>query len=375
MKKRPLALLASAIAAALLLGGCTANTTAPSAAPSAGDTATAATRVIVDHTGKEVTIPATIKRVAVDEIPIASTYLAYFKGSAPHLVGMSGAVVSALKGTVAADIAPELLKVDTSYYTDGDLNVESLLQLAPDVVFYNARNTDHAARFAAAGIPHVGFATTGDPATVYADWLRLLEQVFNEPGKMDDLISHGADLVAKARKTNATLPAADRKSVMIVFRYSPGTLTVAGEPEFFGSFWLATANAKNAAVGTTQPLAPVNAEQVITWNPDTILIGGAGQAQLTPKQLLDNSAEGIDLSSLTAVRKGNVYSTGLGMWSWFTPNPDAPVIANWIGAAIYPDLYKPNEIRKMTRDYYALAYGYKLSDKQLDAIFTRSFAG
>ena len=32
-----------------------------------------------------------------------------------------------------------------------------------------------------------------------------------------------------------------------------------------------------------------------------------------------------------------VYSTGLGMWNWFTPNPDSPIVANWIGASLYPE--------------------------------------
>lgn len=364
-------IVALAAAAALLLTGCQSNTTDQAGSPDAsGD---GGTRTIVDHTGGEITIPANIERVAVDEIPIASSYLAYFGGSAPYLVGMSSAVVEGLRGTVAAEIAPEILDVDTSYFDDGELNVETLLTLDPDVVFYNARNTDHAAQFAAAGIPAVGFATTGDPTTVYADWLRLLEQVFDEPGKMDAVIAHGEGLVSDAQARNATIPAAERKKVLIIFNYASGTLTVAGEPEFFGSYWLATANADNAAVGTEKPLSQVTTEQVLEWNPDVVLIGGAGQAGLTPAQVLDGTADGLDLSSLTAVQEGRVYSTALGMWSWFTPNPDAPVVANWIGDAVYPQLYDDAEIEAMTKEHYKLLYDYDLTDEQVARIFTNSF--
>lgn len=371
--KRFSALVAATATAMLLLAGCSANTTEQSASQSpTADEPT--TRVITDHTGEEITIPAEITRVAVDQIPIASTYLAYFGGESTNLVGMSGSVVGALEGTVAEHIAPEILDIDTSYYDNGELNVESLLTLKPDVVLYNASNTAHGELFRAAGIPAVGFVTSGDPATVYADWLRLLEQVFGEPGKMDDVIEYGEELVADARERNATVAEADRKNTLIIFSYSSGTLTVAGEPEFFGSHWLATANANNAAVGTAQPLAQVTAEQVLAWDPDTVLISGVGQSQITPQQVLENTVEGLDLSSLPAVQRGDVFSTGLGMYTWFTPNPDAPLVANWIGAAIYPELYADGELEEMTKEYYESVYNYTLTDEQVEQIFTNSFS-
>lgn len=360
-------LTAPILTLSLALVGCTANT---STTPDEAET-----RTIIDHAGTEVTLPADIDRVAVDEIPIASTYLAYFQGEAPHLVGMSGAVVDALEGTVAEKIAPEILDVETSYADDGELNIESLMTLDPQVVFYNANNTEHAEQFASAGIPAVGFATSGDPATVYADWLRLLEQVFGEPGRMDEVIDYGAELVDRARETNATVSESDRAKALIIFTYRSGTLTVAGEPEFFGSFWLDTANATNSAIGTTQPLAQVSTEQVLAWDPDTILVSGAGQAGISPEQIIDGTAEGLDLSTLSAVKDREVFTTQLGMWSWFTPNPDAPLVASWIGAALYPELYTEDDIRQETRDYYELAYDYSLSTDDLDTIFRASLPG
>ncbi len=367
------ALLVAALSAALALSACAPNTVEQPGTTTAPETA-AGPRTVVDHGGNEVILPAEITRVAVDEIPIASTYLAYFHGEAPHLVGMSQGVVSALENTVAAAIAPEILDVDTSYYSNGDLSTETLLTLEPDVVLYNANNAEHREMFEAAGIPAVGFKTSGDPAEVYTEWLRLLEDVFGEPGKMDEVIAYGAEITAAARARNAAIPADERKNVLIVFRYSPGTLMVAGGAPFFGSFWLETANADNAAAETTQGLAPVTAEQVLAWNPDTVLVGGAGQAQITPATIIANAAEGLDLGSLEAARTGEVFSTGLGMWSWFTPNPDAPLIATWIGEAIYPQLQDREALAALTREYYEKLYGYALSDAEIDALYADSFA-
>lgn len=252
-------LLTVAATGALSLTACSSDN-GPEDATTASATSTV---TITDHTGNEVEIPANIDRVAVDEIPIASTYLAYFGGKAPHLVGMNQSVVNSLRDTAAADMAPELLDVETGYYDNGELNTESLLAIHPDVVLYNANNTEHAQMFKDAGIPAVGFATDGDPATVYADWLRLLEQVFGEPGKMDQVIDYGQGLIEDAKARAAQVAEADRKKVLIDFNYSNGTMMVAGDTPFFGYWWLKNAHAVNAAAGTDKGLSPVNAEQVL----------------------------------------------------------------------------------------------------------------
>ena len=174
------------------------------------------TRTITDHGDKQVTLPATVTRVAFDQIPIESTYLAYFDGSAPNLVGMSPDRVSALRETIAARIAPEILEVDTSYYDNGELNTESLLNLDVDVVFYNAFNDKHGQMFETAGIPAVGFTTKGDPTSTYADWMHLLEDVFNEPGKMTDKIALGTEYVEDAQARAARVAEADRLSALVL---------------------------------------------------------------------------------------------------------------------------------------------------------------
>ena len=364
-----------AVATVLAVVGCSANTT--TSAPENGTPAsssTSGTISIVDHTGNEVSIPSDITRVAIDEVPLVSTYLAYHEGSAPYLVGMSAAVVNSLENTVAAQMAPEILDVNTSYYDNGELNVETLLTLEPDVVFYNANNTEHAGMFAAAGIPAVGFSTSGNPTEVYKDWLELLEKVFQEPGKMDAVIDRGTQLVAETANRTADLAAEEKRKVLIVFNYAGGTLRVAGETPFFGYYWLETAGADNAAVGAQGGLAAVTAEQILAWDPDVVLIGGAGQARITPGQVISNTVDGLDLSSLRAVQEKKVYSNDLGMWSWFTPNPDAPLVASWLGKVIYPGEFADVDVVAQTQDYYRQVYGYELSEDQANAIYQGLFS-
>ena len=348
------------------VSGCGSNTAATK-----GDPATAAktdTIKITDHTGKEVTIPANITRVAIDQVPLAATYVMYKGGTAEGLVGLSGTVLATISRTALVEIAPEILNVSTSHYENGELNIEELMKLKPDVVLYNAGNTKHGELFAQAGIPAVGFSTDGDPTKLYAEWLRLLEDVFQEKGKMDDIISHGDEMIAMVKERTAKIEDSKRVNALILFSYKDGIISVSGSQKHFGRFWLQAMNAKNAAE-EVQGIAQVNLEQIYGWQPDVILMPGPGQCSITPSQVIANMVEGSDFSPLSAVEEKKVYTSDLGMWSWYTPNSDAPLVTLWMAQQIYPDMFKDIDLQSEAVKYYKDGYNYDLSPEQLKHIF------
>ena len=354
----------------LLASLAAATSTALVACSGASDSGgTDDTRTITDHADKQVTLPATITRVAIDQIPIESTYIAYFDGSAPNLVGMSAARVAALKDTIAAEIAPEILEVDTSYYDNGELNVESLLALNVDVVLYNASNDKHGQLFEQAGIPAVGFTTEGDPTSTYADWMHLLEDVFDEPGKMTDKIALGTGYVEDAQARAAQIAEADKLSTFVLMGVKDGMITVAAGTEgWFTDSWAKRMNYTDSAKDLTGSAAPTELETVLGWDSDCILVTGKGMSDLTAKDILTGSVDGVDFTQLKAYENKAVYSTGLGMWNWFTPNPDAPLAAYWVGSELYPDQFADIDLPALTKDYYHRMYAFDLTDEQVATI-------
>ena len=64
------------------------------------------THEVVDHAGNHVQVPNEIHRVVIDQIPILSTYMAYFEGSAPNIVGYCGSFKDTISETVLKNIAP-----------------------------------------------------------------------------------------------------------------------------------------------------------------------------------------------------------------------------------------------------------------------------
>ena len=140
------------LSAALLLGACsTAESTDTAGSTDTADTADTAdstdtaetadmaetaslegqsgTHIVVDHAGNQVEVPDQIDRVVIDQIPILSTYMAYFEGSAPYIVGYCGSFKDTINETVLKNIAPELLESEETVYAQSDLNIEEIMKL------------------------------------------------------------------------------------------------------------------------------------------------------------------------------------------------------------------------------------------------------
>ena len=97
-------------------------------------------RTITDHAGNEVEVPEKVERIVIDQIPILSTYMAYHQGKAPYIVGYAGSLKQVISNTVLKDIAPALLDSQNTVQAQSDINIEEIMKLKPDVIFYNASN-------------------------------------------------------------------------------------------------------------------------------------------------------------------------------------------------------------------------------------------
>lgn len=327
------------------------------------------THKVTDHAGNTVEVPNKITRVVIDQIPILSTYMSYFKGSAPYIVGYCGSFKDTITKTVLKDIAPELMKSSDTVYAQSDLNIEEIMKLNPDVILYNANNASHAQILKESGIPSIGFATVGastdaDPIDRYQQWLELLEDVFNEDGKMNDFKSAGNAIVADVEKRIATVPQDKRPSAMILWKYSDGVPQVSGKGTF-GTFWLKRLGVKDVVVDEAKGFTQVNMEQVYRWDPDILFLDGPGLLSLKMADVLENKVQGTDFSTLSAVKNKRVYDTTLGMWNWFTPNPDAPLVYAWLACKTYPEAFADYPLEQTIKDYYQKWYGYTVTDADM----------
>ena len=356
------------------LAGCAKKEAGSTVAGADKGTSQSATRTIVDHTGVEVVLPAEISRVVIlGPMPLPSIYCLY-TGSSEQLVGITSTSMSAAQNSLLIKAYPELTAIPTDFEINGVVNIERLLELEPDVVFYAASSTQTRQALDNAGIPAVGFSFTQagfNTIENYAGWIKLLEQIFsggNEAGsaRAAEIIQYGRDMESMVKERLAGLAQEDKPKALVAYYYDESSGLQVSGANHFGQYWLDTAGGVNVAA-QLDGTPTVNMEQVYQWNPDAIFI--TNFSPYLPEDFYNNVISSDDWSPVAAVEAGRVYKFPLGMYRWYPPSSDTPLSLMWMAKTLHPDLFADIDLDQMIRDYFQRFYNVELTTEDLHKIY------
>ena len=348
---------------------------------SSSQTATAAnengTHIVVDHGGNQVEVPNKIERIVVSDIFPIPAVLSVFFNSADKIVGVAPTSYSAAKNSLLSQIYPEILNAKTDFMNGNTINVEELMKLNPDVVFYSENNNEQKEVLTKAGFCAIGISANGwgyDCIETLNQWLKTLTEVF----KYSDNIKVLSDRSDKAQKKSneiyamikgriSKLTNEEKKRVFFLFQYNDSTMMTSGK-NFFGQWWADASGCLNVAEELAKDNSvATNLEQVYAWNPDMIFITNFTTA--LPNDLYENTVGTYDWSEVKAVKDKEVYKLPLGMYRTYTPGIDTPITLLWFAKTAYPEMFSDVDLVKETRAYYQDIFGIQLSDEQIKSIF------
>lgn len=328
------------------------------------------TITVVDHSDNTVTVPAKVERVAVCDILPLPSVLAVFFDSAEKIVGMTETSMSAAENGLLGQLYPEILNADTGFINGTEVNIEELMALNPDVVFYSASSPQLGQQLTEAGFAAVAVSASKwdyDCIETLQNWFALLGQIFPENDKTETVQEYSQKAYDRVRERVAGLSDAERERVFFLFKYSENAILTSGS-HFFGNWWAESVGAVNVAGELeVDNQAEVNLEQVYAWNPDMILVTNFTSA--LPEDLYGNTVGSYDWSGVSAVQKQQVYKMPLGMYRSYTPGVDTPVTLLWLAKTVYPELFSDIDITQETKDYYRTVFGVELTDQQAESIF------
>lgn len=330
---------------------------------------------IIDHAGNEVTLPEEIDRIVVtDTLPLPSV-LSLYLDSAEKLVGISPVSMSAAKAGLLGELYPEILDADTSFFENSELNIESLLALEPDLVFYNAQNKELGESLTSAGLTAVAVSVTKwnyNAADTFDAWMDLLADIFPEEEEKAEAAKDYCEKVEETiQEKTGDLTDEEKKSVFFLFNYSDTALVTSGK-NFWGQYWCDAINAVNVGeeIEAERSNAAVNMEQVYSWDPEIIFISNFTKAM--PEDLYNNTIGDDDWSSVQAVKNEQVYKMPLGAYRTFTPGADTPMTLMWLAKTVYPDLFENVDMTEEVETYYKEVYGIELTDDQVAQMYISS---
>ena len=325
-------------------------------------TQTETTRVFTDSCGREVTVPADIQKIAVSG-PLAQ--MVVFAIAPDKMVGVANAWDESAKAYFDARYL-ELPLLGQLYGGKGELNLETLLAAAPDVVIDVGEPKDSMAEDLDAlqeqtGIPFVHInaylASMDDTYAMLGDLLAMP----NEAQGLADYCRYAYDKVKaiadSVEKVNL-LYVTGEEGLNVIARGSYhaevidmlcNNLAVVDEPSSKG-----TGN-------------EVDMEQILNWNPDAVIFA--------PGSIYSTVADNENWQTIPAIRDGRYYEVPMGPYNWmgFPPSVQRILGMQWMAKVLYPDA-ADYDMYETTQTYFQLFYHCDLTAEQYAALTAHSLA-
>ena len=317
-------------------------------------------RVFVDSTGREVTLPAEITRVAVTG---QSALLAVFAIAPDTLAGIPSAWDAAAVPFIDAQYA-DLPLLGQLYGGKGNMNLETLLAAAPQVVIdvgepKGSIVQDMDDLTAQTGIPFVHITMHLDD--IGAGFRKLGELLGREEAG-EALADYADGVYARTAAIGESV-----EKVRLLFVVGEEGMGVIAKNSYHSevidmlSDNLAVVDAPSSK-GTGNA---VDMEQLLLWNPDAIIFSngsyfaGAGDDPLW--------------QSLTAIAAGRYWEVPVGPYDWmgFPPGVQRLLGMTWMAKLLYPDA-AAYDLYEETAKYFDLFYHHDLTQAQFDALVRNS---
>lgn len=299
---------------------------------------------VTDHAGREVTIEKEPQR-------LVSCY--YITSSLLMALDLDEKIVGIEDNPdyrpIYALSAPHLLELPW-VGTAKVLDVEACVTLNPDLVILPLRLQDSAEILEDLGI---------DVLLVDPESQDLLQEMIHMVGAATNTRERAEALLAFLAKQesylNQILAGADVPGVYLAG--NADLLSTAGNA-MYQSDLIRLAGGRNVAADIKDAYwAQIDYEQLLTWNPEYIIL--ASSAQYTPEDVLNDP----NLSGCRAVANGNVYQIPCDAESWDSPVPGSILGALWLGGILHPDVLTGTDCAAIMDEYYETFYQFTYSKK------------
>ncbi len=306
---------AATLVIALILSACAATpaTQTPTAAPATQTPAAAST--ITDALGRQVVIPATVKRVV--SLAPSITEIVFAVGAGPLLVGDT----KYCNYPPEADALPKI-----GGFSANTISIESIVALKPDLVIGGSvAQAPVAEALAKLNIPTLVF----DPKT-FEEVYSNIENIGAVTGHADTAtaaVTKMKDRVAAVQQRVAGIPADKRPTVFYEVFDAP--LMTAGPGTFIGQM-LGLVGATSIFADATEDYPQVSAEAIVARDPAVIVGPSSHGDKLTTAQVA--ARPGWD--KIRAVRDSRVYLIDGDMVS--RPGPRLADALEALADALYP---------------------------------------
>ncbi|MDR0882798.1 MAG: ABC transporter substrate-binding protein [Candidatus Adiutrix sp.] len=324
--------------------------------------AAAGTREVRDTSGRPVTIPQEVTRVA----PINPAF-----AQVAEMLTLGGGKIVAYPRMGVSDffkkVFPDIVRSNPNNYDSGA--VEDLIASGAQVVYGPVMRFSEAQQeqLRQAGLAVVPVDVNDRSGRASIEQMGLAFQVIGEIlgpeelARAREFVKYYQGNAAEAARRTANLADQDRPR-LLQLSTSGGAFTSFNRNSICHQY-LTTAGGLNVAadylVDSGQALT-LDPESVVQWDPQYILADSpAAQAEI-----LNNPA----LGTVDAVKNGRVAVCPYGIFPWKNYSAEGAMLPLWFGTILHPDLFADIDMKTVVRDFFKNYYHYQISAEEIDQV-------
>lgn len=245
---------------------------------------------------------------------------------------------------------------------EGSVTAEELLNVNPDLVI--TANADDAELFRQAGLTAITAMFNNFDGMKQSLILTAESLGGDAPDRAAKYIEYLEGNIALVAERLADVKDEDKPSVYYLDGQSGKTAFLTSGTGTMQEEWITMAGGKLATDGLFEGMSKeITPEQLLTLDPDYILVGGLNQAASYDALMADPS-----LSSLSAITNEKVVRIPQGTFQWDRFGSEAALQVLWTAKTLYPELFEDIDMKAETINFYKNFLNYDLSAEYADAI-------
>lgn len=355
--KRILALLMMTLMLAATLFGCAPAapaTQAPAPEPAAEAPADEprADFTVTDMAGREVTIPGEVKSIATfGSVGVLNAFVELM-GSGDLLCNqMPANFTKSDKWKMQYAFAPQIKDAPLLVNADGDLLIEEVLKLEPDLCITMTKDTAEQLGQNGLACIYLEWKQTDDVKTA----VNLMGEVLNKKDIAADYLAYFDSMVKEASDLTAGIADADRKTVLY------GNVTKLTQPHVIAEWWISAAGGKSVtAEASSGESLEYTQEDLLLWNPEVMIV--------TELAMIEELKADKLYSDVSAVKTGSIYYIPTVAHVWGNRTVEQPLTIFWTMNKLYPELVSNDMLAEKISYFYSHFFKYDLSADQLAEI-------
>ena len=317
-------------------------------------------RTIVDMAGRrvELPMPGNIERVAILASP--TVQLIYIVGEQDKLCAMTA---SQSRFKLFEKFYPRQAKIPAPRKSEADINIEALLATNPQFCIGSKADMDVVDKSTNLPTAVVNTLAHTQFFECRKEEVRLFGKIFGKEERANRYCTYLDNTLANIKSKTSDIP--ENRKAKVYMGYGPDHLVTYGGDTYMQEKIVA-AGCRNVADklstlgGKEGGLSTVSPEQVLTWNPDIIVIDTGN-----PGDLANNPV----WASITAVKNRNVFRLPVGGFMWNRPCAESAVLLpQWLALKAYPDRFRGINIEQEIKRYFREILSFNLGDEDVNKI-------